>query len=173
MSTGEASPNEPAWLRESASATPTEVQSPQPSSVLINEKVQPSWLSGASLEEGGEPSTAKKAKKKELVEDATFCCCPRDPVLNWFRMFHLLCGLLGLGSAAINIYVLTNPFIQLIDIVIHGYAILFSLLIVIIETDWRYVVSRIRVMDVWVWRGLFYALVGFMSRKLNIYLLHV
>lgn len=166
MSTGDASPNEPPWLRESPVASPADPEKPQSASVLINEKVQPSWLSSASnIEEGGEPSTARKPKKKELVEDATFCCCPRDPVLNWFRMFHLLCLLLGLASAAVNVYILTSHFIQLIDIVLHSYAIVFSLLIVIIEADWRYVVSRIRLMDIWVWRGCFYALVGFMTRK--------
>jgi len=50
-----------------------------------------------------------------------------------------------------------------VDIVLHSYAILFSVLVIIIEADWRYVVSRFRLMDTWIWRGLFYALIGFLT----------
>jgi hypothetical protein len=51
------------------------------------------------------------------------------------------------------------------DAIMRSYALLFCALVVIIEVDWRFVVNKIRFVDWWVLRGLFYTFVGFITCK--------
>ncbi len=144
---------------------------------------EPSWLIVPSstpkkTEDLGSPhgSSVSSSRRRTSLHspmhhsegESTCCgCCPSDPVLYWFRIFHSIAGFVGFASLAANLYVLTNPKLGLIEIVLHLYTMLFSVAIVIIEIDWRYMLSRIRIMDWWIFRGLFYGFVGFMTRELS------
>ena len=99
-------------------------------------------------------------------DEASCCgCCPGDPMLFSFQCFHFTAGMIGIAAFAANIYVFTQPYLTPKDAIMRSYALLFCLLVVIIEMDWRYVVNKIRFADLWVPRGLFYTLVGFVTCK--------
>ena len=49
------------------------------------------------------------------------------------------------------------------DIITRCYAIVFCVFIVLAEVDWRYIMRRIRILDLWFFRGLFYFYVGFIT----------
>lgn len=116
----------------------------------------------------------KKVINKKVHEDdeedaegpeSCCCCCPADPMLFAFQCFHLTAGLTGLAALSANIYVFSGPNFSIRDAIIRSYALVFCILIVIIELDWRYIVNKIRFADWWVFRGLFYTLVGFITCK--------
>jgi len=96
-----------------------------------------------------------------------------DPVLLWFRAFHTLSLLCGLSCTIVNIYVLSkimksktsnmNDDVGIRDIIIRVYTIICCLLIIITEIDWRYIMHRVRILDLWFFRGFYYAFVGFLS----------
>jgi len=91
-----------------------------------------------------------------------------DPVLLWFRTFHTLSLLCGLACACANLYVLSKLSTSIIipsvrDISIRIYTVICSLLIVITEGDWRYIMHRVRILDLWFFRGFYYAFVGFLT----------
>lgn len=103
----------------------------------------------------------------ESADAAESCCCcfPSDPMLFAFQCFHLTAGLTGLAALSANIYVFSGPTISVRDAIVRSYALLFCILIVIIELDWRLIVNKIRFADWWVFRGLFYTFVGFITCK--------
>jgi len=89
-----------------------------------------------------------------------------DPVLLWFRTFHTLSLLCGLACACANLYVLSKittssiiTTVSIRDISIRIYTVICSLLIVITEGDWRYIMHRVRILDLWFFRGFYYAFV--------------
>ena len=97
--------------------------------------------------------------------DIFCCCCSSDPVLFSFQCFHFTSGLTGLAAFAANIYTLTKPSITIRDTIVRSYALVFCLLIVIVELDWRYILNKVRFLDHWILRGFFYAFVGFVTCK--------
>ena len=52
------------------------------------------------------------------------------------------------------------------DIITRCYAIIFSVVIVLAEIDWRYVMRRIRILDLWFFRGVFVGLLQIMTQYL-------
>lgn len=88
-----------------------------------------------------------------------------DPVLLWFRTFHVLSCCVGIATTIANIYVLSKYFnvYDVRDVAIRLYTIICSMLIVISEIDWRYVMHRVRILDLWFFRGLFFCIVGFLT----------
>lgn len=99
-------------------------------------------------------------------EEEDWRCCPSDPVLVCFQCFHFTSGVNGLLALLSNAYaVYTFHDLPINDLVIHGYAIVFCLLIVCIELDWRYIVSKVKFLDLWVLRGLYYIFVGVITGK--------
>lgn len=129
---------------------------------------------------GRVPSTEQKLKwKKPSTESLNFsysnninsadyedcCCCPSDPVLLWFRFFHFVSTIISIATLISNITIITKPEITPIDIIMHVYAMLFCIAIIFIEIDWRFVMDRVRVMDLWMFRGLFYCFVGIITGK--------
>jgi len=104
---------------------------------------------------------------EESIEDC--CCCPVDPCLAALLLFHCIAGLLGVCAMATNAYHLAKPAQQqqqeaapnvYIDCVMRGYSIVMSALIVCAESDWKFVMRRLKLLDLWIFRGLFYAYVG-------------
>ena len=109
-------------------------------------------------------ATARVKASEDDDEDC--CCCPLDPVLAWFRLFHLISGLVGCASMGANGYILATKdaiTMDYKDIVTRTYAIIFCFIVVLAEIDWRYVMRRIRILDLWFFRGLFYFYVGFIT----------
>ena len=107
-----------------------------------------------------------RVSASEHDEDEDCCCCPLDPVLAWFRLFHLISGLVGCASMGANGYILATKDVVSMDyrdIITRGYAIIFCFVVVLAEIDWRYVMRRIRILDLWFFRGLFYFYVGFIT----------
>jgi hypothetical protein len=92
-------------------------------------------------------------------------CCPSDPVLVCFQLFHFTSGVNGLLALVSNAYVYTLHDLPIYDLFLHGYAIVFCLLIVFVELDWRYIVSKVKFLDLWVLRGLYYIFVGVITGK--------
>ena len=90
------------------------------------------------------------------------CCCPMDPVLFGMTIFHSISGILGIAAFAANIYHLTSPeehgMYQ--DILQHSYCCIFCIIVIICEVDWRWIMKRFRILDLWLFRGLFYIYVG-------------
>jgi hypothetical protein len=99
-------------------------------------------------------------------KDDEDCCCPLDPILCWFRLFHTLSGFVGVATAGANGFVIAtidSITMDYRDIIMRSYAVLFCIVIVFVEIDWRCMMRRFRILDLWFFRGLFYFLVGFMT----------
>jgi len=90
------------------------------------------------------------------------CCCPMDPVLLGIAFFHGICICLGFAGIAVNIHHITRPHEQGMyqDIVLRAYSVAFSTIMVICEVDWRFFMRRLRLLDIWFFRGLFYIYIG-------------
>ena len=95
------------------------------------------------------------------------CCCPMDPILLGIVFFHGICLCLGLSCIAINIHHLTHSFTSeksttghVQDIICRTYMIIFAIIMIICEVDWRFIMRRIRILDLWIFRGFFYIYIG-------------
>ena len=189
MNTQEEDTNELSWLKGGPKSHDSSNSiSPRP----IVKDDTPSWVfEDAPIDEGkntptgrGNPTKLKemkagkgtiKWKTKNYAHDddddgaddssSCCCCCPSDPVLFSFQCFHFTSGLTGLAAFVANIYTFWNPNLGTKDAIIRGYTLLFCILIVIVELDWRFVVNKVRFLDYWVLRGLFYTFVGFITCK--------
>lgn len=103
---------------------------------------------------------------EEALEDC--CCCPSDPCLAALLLFHCIAGLLGVCAMVTNAYHLTKPMQQqqqavpnvYIDHVLRSYSIVMSAVIVCAESDWKFLMRRLKLFDLWIFRGIFYAYVG-------------
>ena len=109
-----------------------------------------------------QPSVKKPPRK---TSSSTNWCCPNDPVRAWFRIFHGLCGLIGVLSFISNLYVLFDVPLDIRNIVIHAYALLFCILVVGTELELKILLSRLQFLESWIFRGLFYFFVGVISGK--------
>lgn len=150
----------------------------------------PSWLhedSGAETKEskGGKYATDHKTTKggvkwkqhittkalpqEDSGDEGESCCCcfSSDPMLFSFQCFHITAGLSGLGAFIANVYVFSRPHITLKEAIIRSYALIFCVLMVLTELDWRYVVNKVRFMDYWLLRGIFYTFIGFITCELS------
>lgn len=135
----------------------------------------PSWLTPSPVKNHSRSSPVESVKsnnKRRIIvqSDDKGCCCgyfPSDPVLYWFKIFHIFSGLTGIATTLANAYVLTNRDLSFVNLVVHIYAIICCLLIIVAEIEWKYVLSLFKFLDYWVLRGLYYGFVGFLTSKLN------
>jgi hypothetical protein len=109
---------------------------------------------------GGGYHSEDDISEKGYDEDC--CCFPLDPVLLTLTFFHGICICLGLAGITVNIHHLTKPDEQrqYQDIIMRSYTIAFCCAMVLCELDWRFFMRRVRLLDMWVFRGLFYIYVG-------------
>lgn len=140
--------NEPSWLKANTSPNVTSDQ-PSPSTPLVAKS-----KSVAAIDLG---------EYNEWDEDC--CCCVSDPVLGWFSIFHLLSALVAIAAFVMNIVYLykNKQHADIYSVLIRVYTILFYLVTVLIEFDWRFLMKRLRIMDLWVVRGLFYTYLGLIT----------
>jgi COPI associated protein len=82
-------------------------------------------------------------------------------------VFHILAGMTAVAIIAMNFYAFSQltSYSDYRDIVIRSYAVLFALLIIIIEIDMRFIVRYVKVFDSWFYRGLFYAFIGMITME--------
>jgi hypothetical protein len=151
----------PSWLFEendakSASAKDTPTEHTPPKSTLSKLAGGIKWK---------QPINRTGPAEEEDDGDSCCCCCPSDPMLFAFTCFHCAAGLVGITALVANVYVFTRRDLAPKDAIMRSYALLFCALVVIIELDWRFVVNKIRFVDWWVLRGLFYTFVGFVTCK--------
>jgi hypothetical protein len=182
--------NELSWLKSSGKAVESKdkaelLRESRPSS-QENKEDGPSWLYDDAIPKPKEPLNSKVSKSKAAPlqsaqqvnskavvadvdddDEAESCCgcCPSDPILFSFQCFHFSSGSIALAAFAANIYTLSRPNIFVKDAIVRCYALVFCLLIVIVEFDWRYIVNKVRFVDYWILRGFFYTFVGFLTCK--------
>eukprot|EP00596_Hydrurales_sp_CCMP1899_P006100 CAMPEP_0119036766 /NCGR_PEP_ID=MMETSP1177-20130426/4701_1 /TAXON_ID=2985 /ORGANISM="Ochromonas sp, Strain CCMP1899" /LENGTH=211 /DNA_ID=CAMNT_0006997097 /DNA_START=159 /DNA_END=794 /DNA_ORIENTATION=- len=115
----------------------------------------------------GDYSERRPLRVQGYDEEEEDCCCFKvDPVLCWFTFFHSLSGCVGLATLAANIYVLARTnraALNYKEIIMRSYACIFCIIIILTETNWRYIMKRIRILDIWFLRGFFYFYVGFIT----------
>ena len=161
-----ASSDPPAWMSDSP-----------PSSKSHNgEESEEVKMSGGGKRGGGKAKKARRSsmgttrssyggyeseEDEEHVEEDC-CCCPVDPVLFGIAAFHMLCGLLGIAGIIANVYYMSRPSQHghYQHLILRTYAVSFCATIVAIELDWRFIMKRIKLLDLWIFRGLFYVYAG-------------
>lgn len=154
-----ASPSDPEWL-----------QNEQPKKVIStfpdNFSTPPTGNSSRSIRResfGGD----------EVIEDCCCCCCRVDPVLLAFQLFHFTSAISAIATIAANIYVFTkiydnntisiNDLEDIRDIILRSYSMIFALVIVIVEADWRFFFRHLRIFDSWFIRGIWSCFVGIIT----------
>ena len=148
----------PSWLYEDT--VPEQKESTKAGKVVVDNKVAKSGVKWKQR------MTTNTHADEDEVEESCCCCCPSDPMLFSFQCFHLTAGLSGMGAFVANIYVFTRPHVTVKEAIIRSYALIFCLLMVATEMDWRYIVNKARFLDWWVLRGFFYTFIGFITCKL-------
>eukprot|EP01039_Chlorochromonas_danica_P006450 gene6450-7114_t len=138
--------DEPSWLRDSPSP-PRAVPPPRSTrkSVLKYPK-----------------SSSTTVRNSDSLHEEDCCCCPRDPVLYWFSLYHIFSGLSGVLAICASITVVISKHSSWRDMVLYSYGTVFSCIIVALELDFQAVVQRLRLLELWLFRGLFYSFVGFL-----------
>jgi len=138
--------------RKSPSSRPLpDVRDAAPSTPLLMSKIK-------SPEKGN----YVEAEMDELDE----CCfCPLDPILWWFALFTVVTSAIALAGMLLNVVYIAkhSDSLDIRSIMLRVYAAVFCGGIVLIETDWRFILSRLRIMDVWLIRGVFFAYVGLVT----------
>ena len=108
----------------------------------------------------------ERLRPAEGHDDSVICCCI-DATICYFRVFHFVCGLVVVFNLTENCIMLANDYNSSIrdvkDMVIRLYNVLFCILCVFVELDFRYVVDHIKLFDNWIFRGMFYVYVGFVT----------
>ncbi len=124
--------------------------------------------SRASLGLGGKARRSNTAGGYHSEEDNDFaygdgvCCCSMDPLLLGIVFFQGICGCLGIAGVVANIQHITHPVAegQYQDIIMRAYSMSFCCIIVLCEIDWRFFMRYLRLLDLWIFRGLFYMYAG-------------
>jgi hypothetical protein len=173
------------WMHEDEEARPSPPRDPfeieDDSEETKDEKYQnpniPQWMKDELLTSAAEhneinnknrpKSTIKYRKpnvsKKQQEETHGNWCCTDDPVIYWFRIFHSLCGSIGVLALISNIYVLIDVPLDIRNIVIHIYAIPFCLIVIGAELELQMLKTRLQFLESWILRGFFYFFVGSIS----------
>lgn len=107
--------------------------------------------------------TVLQRHNSDESEDDIECRCQKvDPVLCLFRLFHASATLVIVSTVISNCLILSKPpFTEIRDTAIRVFTVTFSLVLIFVEMDVRYVVRRAKFLQNWVLRGSFYAFLGF------------
>lgn len=146
-----------------------------------HEKENPPWLSkeNDSLLKNSNPtlnsyqqinmephaSTKVKSKSKKTKVEEDSCCCPTDKNLCWFNIFHILSGLTAISSFFINLAYILDTDIGWKQQIIHGYVVVMCLFLLCIELEIQTIVIRLRLLDLWLFRGFFCVFISMLSCK--------
>ncbi len=151
---------EPSWL----------LQHP-PESILesktLNEPLthEPSWV-----RESLGIESARQTGNSDLASESKNCCCcgcevfgrccPTDPFLWWFVIFHLTSGIVAFFSACYNVRMLFHHSDTVRNTIIRVYVLIFCCGMILLEIDFKWFSSQLSLMNFWIIRGLFYVFVG-------------
>lgn len=105
-----------------------------------------------------------ESDEDDELNEEDCCCCPMDPILFGISMFHFMCFFLGFAGMATNIYCMSRTEDRhpgnYQNLVLRAYATCFCAMIMTIEVNWRTFVKRVKLLDLWIFRGLFYVYTG-------------
>ena len=136
--------NEPSWLRDDTPVENTQLL-PKPTAT----------------------SSQSSSSSSHKDNDPNHNCCASwgDGVLTTFRVWHIFSGLVAGASLFINGYYIYNNYTAegWRDISLRVYAILLSILAVVIETDLHFIMKYVRLLSSWFFRGLLALLIGFIT----------
>ena len=140
--------NEPSWLRDDP---PPQAQAAESSHLLPKPTTTTTSSSSSSSNE----------------DNHNHNCCASwgDGVLTTFRVWHIFSGIAAGVSLFINGYYIYNNYEVegWRDVALRVYAILLSILAVIIETDLHFIMKYVRLLSSWFFRGLLALLIGFIT----------
>lgn len=139
----------PSWLQEDLAppTTPSNNQSKKVRSTIKYKK----------------PTKPTNSKSSEGKGWNFCCCCPKDPILYWFRVFHSLCGFMGVLSFISNLFILFDVALDFRNIIIHIYALFLCIIVVATELEIPFLLLRVNILESWVFRGLLYFFIGVIS----------
>jgi hypothetical protein len=105
-------------------------------------------------------SRKQVAKIIQSEDSSNLICCCMDAILCYFRLFHFICGIIITLTLVANCIVLSNDLhsSDIKDFVMRVYCVIFCCLSIFLEINFRFVLDYIRLMDNWIFRGLFYLL---------------
>jgi hypothetical protein len=103
-----------------------------------------------------------------VLQDCCCFCFQFDAVLLAFQLFHLASALSAAASIVANIYVIgsMSATVSIDDleavrsIVLRCYCILFALIIIVVEGDWRFFFRHLRIFESWFIRSIWCCLVS-------------
>jgi len=88
-----------------------------------------------------------------------------DPILLWFRIFHLLATILVLIAGGINGYFVCKIALPLPECIIRIYTIIFCLIMILVEIEFDFIQQQMRILHYWIGRGCFYSFIGVITCK--------
>ena len=160
--------HKPSWLLET---TPLTANKTKPQSERKTMKHKPPGSTRKSIMPIPSTATNNAIKQKVITttvsQEEDGCCCPVDPVLYWFRVFHFIAGLVATLALVSNTSLFFIAHLSWRSYVLHGYATILCLLIIAVELEIQLIIAKLKVLDLWIFRGLFYSFVGILSCKLG------
>jgi len=141
--------NEPSWLRDD---DPPPKAPPAESSHLLPKPTTSS-------------SSSSSSSSNEDDHNHNCCASWSDGVLTTFRVWHIFSGIAAGVSLFINAYYIYNNYEVegWRDMALRVYAMLLSILAVVIETDLHFIMKYVRLLSSWFFRGLLALLIGFIT----------
>lgn len=122
---------------------------------------EPSWVSDAPSQRlssaGGRRPLEPLTNHTEEDENKDIICFCMDAVLCYFRLFHFLCALVLILSIFENCLAIASDK-DMRDLILRIYGAALGSLGIFIEMNVRCVVEYIKMVDNWIFRGLFYIL---------------
>ena len=148
-----------AHSEESGNASPTETQDPKSTSSYPENSADNSTTYAQVAPIHRTTTTEIKhvpTPSNAIVHEHEVVCCCMDATLCYFRMFHMMCGLVVVLNFVENCIVLTKDFngrTDIRDVVMRFYDVIFCILCIFVEMDLRYIVDNVKLMDNWIFRG--------------------
>lgn len=100
----------------------------------------------------------------ENIDDSDKCCGRLfDPVLFWFRLFHLISLMGCILTAGLNLFIIYKQLDLKREIFLRFFSIIFCFVIFCVEIDWIYIIKRMKVFDIWFFRGLTCIFIGILT----------
>ena len=153
----------PSWAREQT--TPSYQSQSTP---FREEAPRPLRTEGGALKTTPNRSPPSRRTRLDPVidDDSNDSCCEIDSVLCTFMLFHFIAALVAISALVCNVYVFwTNDLSwdSYRDATIRLYAALLCLAIVCVESDWKFIIRRVKFLESWIFRGFSYAFLGFIT----------
>lgn len=153
--------NNPLWLSEDFDQSQ--------SNDIERFSTEPVWVSPSA--KGDKTPTRKsvhsvlKYKEPQNQSPSDSNSSSYDSVLMWFRVMHILSALLVLVAGGINAYFVIKMTLEWNECIIRIYTISFCIIMLLVEVELDLVVQQIKILRLWMFRGLFYGFIGLLTCK--------